>query len=190
MRSNAGDYPAVQALARATGAGFVRDPTITPHLNGDRSLLALNVWAEELRGVLSDPPLVGDIGEFCTSPSHPDDSLFDALPCSAEATAPAIFRPMATSNRACSFRWPVATCAGRASALFGVSPRNWRTYAKYVSAICRSVRLAYTRGRAPVAPGLAFMEGNFRGPSSADCDKSYARTGIPTAAMRSHSCPA
>ena len=30
-------------------------------------------------------------------------------------------------------------------------------------------------------PGLAYMEGNMRGPSSADCEKSFARTGITTA---------
>jgi radical SAM protein with 4Fe4S-binding SPASM domain len=33
-------------------------------------------------------------------------------------------------------------------------------------------------------PGLAFMEGNMRGPSSADCEKSFLRTGIVTAGMR------
>jgi radical SAM protein with 4Fe4S-binding SPASM domain len=32
-------------------------------------------------------------------------------------------------------------------------------------------------------PGLAYMEGNMRGPSSQDCEKSYARTGIPSANM-------
>src|SRR5208282_3227502 len=32
-------------------------------------------------------------------------------------------------------------------------------------------------------PGLAYMEGNMRGPSSADCEKSYQRTGIPSANM-------
>jgi radical SAM protein with 4Fe4S-binding SPASM domain len=32
-------------------------------------------------------------------------------------------------------------------------------------------------------PGLAFMEGNMRGPSSQDCEKSLARTGIPSANM-------
>jgi hypothetical protein len=32
-------------------------------------------------------------------------------------------------------------------------------------------------------PGLAFMEGNMRGPSSQDCEKSFARTGIPSANM-------
>jgi radical SAM protein with 4Fe4S-binding SPASM domain len=29
-------------------------------------------------------------------------------------------------------------------------------------------------------PGLAFLEGNMRGPSSQDCEKSFARTGIPS----------
>jgi hypothetical protein len=29
-------------------------------------------------------------------------------------------------------------------------------------------------------PGLAYLEGNMRGPSSQDCSKSYARTGIPS----------
>jgi hypothetical protein len=29
-------------------------------------------------------------------------------------------------------------------------------------------------------PGLAFLEGNMRGPSTQDCQKSFARTGIPS----------
>ncbi|HTS07202.1 MAG TPA: hypothetical protein VMP68_16600, partial [Candidatus Eisenbacteria bacterium] len=32
-------------------------------------------------------------------------------------------------------------------------------------------------------PGLAFLEGNMRGPSSQDCQKSFARTGVPSANM-------
>ena len=36
-------------------------------------------------------------------------------------------------------------------------------------------------------PGLAFMEGNMRGPSSADCEKSFGRTGVVTAGMRASS---
>ena len=32
-------------------------------------------------------------------------------------------------------------------------------------------------------PGLAWMEGNMRGPSSADCEKSFYRTGVPSANM-------
>jgi len=30
---------------------------------------------------------------------------------------------------------------------------------------------------------LAYMEGNMRGPSTADCEKSFQRTGIPSANM-------
>ena len=29
-------------------------------------------------------------------------------------------------------------------------------------------------------PGLAYLEGNMRGPSTQDCEKSFARTGIPS----------
>jgi hypothetical protein len=32
-------------------------------------------------------------------------------------------------------------------------------------------------------PGLAYLEGNMRGPSSQDCGKSFARTGVPSANM-------
>jgi radical SAM protein with 4Fe4S-binding SPASM domain len=32
-------------------------------------------------------------------------------------------------------------------------------------------------------PGLAYLEGNMRGPSTQDCEKSLARTGIPSANM-------
>jgi radical SAM protein with 4Fe4S-binding SPASM domain len=32
-------------------------------------------------------------------------------------------------------------------------------------------------------PGLAYLEGNMRGPSTQDCEKSFARTSIPSANM-------
>src|ERR1700734_2702770 len=32
-------------------------------------------------------------------------------------------------------------------------------------------------------PGLAYLEGNMRGPSTQDCEKSFARTGVPSANM-------
>src|SRR5208282_4439417 len=32
-------------------------------------------------------------------------------------------------------------------------------------------------------PGLAYLEGNMRGPSSQDCQKSFARTSVPSANM-------
>jgi len=40
-----------------------------------------------------------------------------------------------------------------------------------------------SRGNMHPLPGLAYMEGNMRGPSTADCEKSFQRTGIPSANM-------
>ena len=36
-------------------------------------------------------------------------------------------------------------------------------------------------------PGVSLPEGNMRGPSSQDCDKSFARTGVVTAGMLARS---
>jgi hypothetical protein len=38
-------------------------------------------------------------------------------------------------------------------------------------------------------PGLAYMEGNMRGPSLQDCEKSFARTGIPSNNLISKKAP-
>jgi hypothetical protein len=35
-------------------------------------------------------------------------------------------------------------------------------------------------------PGLAYMEGNMRGPSIQDCEKSFARTGVASENLKSH----
>ena len=43
MKQTRWDYPGVQKLAADLGAMFTVDPTITPHINGDRSLLRLNI---------------------------------------------------------------------------------------------------------------------------------------------------
>ena len=46
--------------------------------------------------------------------------------------------------------------------------------------VCSSCSHAGTCSR---CPGLAYMEGSMRGPSTTDCEKSYHRTGIPSANM-------
>src|SRR5438132_1658555 len=43
MRDNAADYLGVKALAQELGAQFQIDPTITPMMDGDRSILSLNI---------------------------------------------------------------------------------------------------------------------------------------------------
>jgi radical SAM protein with 4Fe4S-binding SPASM domain len=179
MRNNARDYPAVQALARELGAGFTLDPTITPHLNGERSILALNVASEELKRVLRDEQVAGPVAESCAIPSA--DEL-DAAPCSAGHSAcyispygevyPCVQFPLASGNvRRQSF-----------NEIWRDSPQLAEVRAIRIRdlPVCSACPHATSCSR---CPGLAYMEGNLRGPSSADCAKSFARTGVPTAAM-------
>ena len=179
MRNNAHDYPAVQALARELGAGFTVDPTITPHLNGERSLLALNIASEDLRSVLRDTRVTGPLAESCAIPGA--DEL-DAAPCSAGHSAcyispygevyPCVQFPLASGNvRRQSF-----------SEIWHDSPQLSEVRAIRIRdlPVCSTCAHAISCTR---CPGLAYMEGNMRGPSSADCTKSFARTGVPTAAM-------
>ena len=39
-------------------------------------------------------------------------------------------------------------------------------------------------------PGLAYTEGNMRGPSLQDCERSYARTGVPSKNLLAKQPPA
>ncbi len=183
MRQNRGDYPEVQALARDIGAGFVLDPTITPHLNGDRSLLALGVAGEDLRRVLKDPELIGNAGEFCSPPAPPDDAVLDARPCSAGHSA-CYISPYGDLYPCVQF--PLA-CGNVRKQPFQEIWRDSAPLQEVRAVRIRDLPVCSTcvhAGSCTRCPGLAFMEGNFRGPSAADCEKSYLRTGILSAAMR------
>jgi AdoMet-dependent heme synthase len=183
MRDNVTDYREVQRLAREIGAGFTLDPTITPHLNGDRSLLALNVARAELRRVLHDSDLVGDTAQSCAPPSAPSDAELSAFPCSAGHSScyvspygdfyPCVQFPLICGNvRRESF-----------AEIWRHSPQlaDIRSVRVRDLPVCGGCAHAGSCSR---CPGLAYMEGSFRGPSSADCEKSFLRTGIETASMR------
>src|SRR5262249_26273352 len=89
MRQNFGDYLHVKALAEEVGAGFSVDPTITPMMDGDRSILSLNIDQAALRRVMRDTELVDDVSEFCAPPSGPldEEDAFARVPCSAGHTS-------------------------------------------------------------------------------------------------------
>jgi radical SAM protein with 4Fe4S-binding SPASM domain len=89
MKHNVDDYPEVQALAERIGAHYTVDATITPMMDGDRSILDLNVDADALEGIFHDGALVGNAEEFCAPPSGPlaEADALDTLPCSAGHTA-------------------------------------------------------------------------------------------------------
>ena len=87
MLQNFQDYPGVRALAAELGVLLTLDPTVTPKMDGDRSMLDLNVDPDSLRQVFQDERLVGNVEEFCAPPKEVDDDDLDVLPCSAGHTA-------------------------------------------------------------------------------------------------------
>jgi len=180
MLQNLHDYPGVRALAAELGVEFTIDPTVTPRMDGDRSILNLNVDQASLREVFRDEALVGDVQEFCAAPRQADDEDLDGLPCSAGHTAcyvspygdvyPCVQFPLPSGNVRRSRFLDIWRHSEQLNEVRSITARDLPTCSQCVHlAGC-------TR-----CPGLAYMEGNMRGPSIQDCEKSFARTGIPSA---------
>lgn len=181
MKHNADDYPEVRALAAEIGVGFSIDPTITPMMDGDRSTLDLNVDRERLEEVFHDSSLVGNAEEFCAPPSGPlaEKDALDTLPCSAGHTA-CYISPYGDVFPCVQF--PLHSGNVRKTRFLDVwqrSPQLTEVRAITVADLqgCSSCTHGSSCSR---CPGLAYLEGNMRGPSTQDCEKSLARTGVPS----------
>lgn len=178
MRHNASDYPGVLALARTLGVACTVDPTIAPMMDGDRHALALNVDGETLRKVLSDPAVTGPAEEVCLPPGAIGETGdLDALPCSAGHVS-CYVSPYGDVYPCVQF--PLTAGNVRDTPFMDIwrnSPRlaDMRAVAMRDIAGCAACVHAVTCSR---CPGLAFLEGDMRGPSSQDCEKTFARTGV------------
>ena len=179
MVQNAADYKGVRALAAELGVRCSLDPTVTPMMDGDRSILSLNVDQAALREVFRNGDLVGNVEEFCAPPSAVDADDLDSLPCSAGHTAcyvspygdvyPCVQFPLPSGNVRHTRFVDIWRDSPQLKEVRSITLRDMPSCSKCAhGATC-------TR-----CPGLAYMEGNMRGPSSQDCEKSYARTGIPS----------
>jgi AdoMet-dependent heme synthase len=182
MNQNLADYTGVRALAAELGVECTLDPTITPMMDGDRAVLSLGIDRQALRQVFRNADLVGEVDEFCGLGEKPGESELDARPCSAGHTTcyvspygdvfPCVQFPLPTGNVR---RQRFLDIWQHSDAMNEV--RSIRTKDLTTCTSCTHV------GSCTRCPGLAFMEGNMRGPSSQDCEKSLARTGIPSANM-------
>ncbi|MEO8078359.1 MAG: radical SAM protein [Acidobacteriota bacterium] len=170
MRQNAGDYPGVQALAAELGAEFTLDPTITPKMDGDTGVLSLRIPTAQLLKVYTDKSLVGDAS--ISPPKGPvDPESLDDTPCSAGHTAcyvspygdiyPCVQFPLPTGNLRRERFEDIWRHSKPLEEVRAIRVRDLPT-----CSVC-SFHANCTR-----CPGLAYMEGNMRGPSSADCEKS------------------
>lgn len=182
MAQNLQDYKGVRALADEMGVECTLDPTITPMMDGNRSVLNLGVHQQALAQVFRDQALVGDVDEFCTIAAPADEDSLAALPCSAGHTA-CYVSPYGDVFPCVQFSLPTGNV--RKQLFIDI----WR-HSERMNEV-RSIRLKDLTtctscahvGSCSRCPGLAFMEGNMLGPSSLDCEKSFARTGVPSANM-------
>jgi radical SAM protein with 4Fe4S-binding SPASM domain len=179
MKQNMQDYHGVRALAEELDAEYTLDPTITPMMDGDRATLDLNADGSALHELFRDEAFVGNAEEFCAPPPQPDAESLASLPCSAGHTA-CYISPYGEFYPCVQF--PLSCGNVRQERFIDI----WRNSEQLKEV--RSIRLKDLSSCSQCAhgstctrcPGLAFLEGNMRGPSTADCEKSYARTGIPS----------
>lgn len=182
MRRNLGDSEGVRALAGELGAHYTLDPTITPMMDGDTSVLRLRVDASALSGVFHNSHLVGDVETFCAPPGAVDDEVRESLPCSAGHTScyispygevyPCVQFPLSCGNVRRQDFLEIWRNSPQLAEVRAIRAKDLTT--------CSSCSHLSSCTR---CPGLAYMEGDIRGPSTADCEKSFVRTGIVTAAM-------
>jgi radical SAM protein with 4Fe4S-binding SPASM domain len=178
MTENRQDYRGVRALAEELGVECTLDPTVTPMMDGNRSTVALTVDDGVLRQVFRDEALVGDVEEFCAMPVKPGESDLEARPCSAGHTA-CYVSPYGDVFPCVQF--PLPTGNVRQQRFVDI----WR-HSKQMNEV-RDIRVKDLScsqcthvTNCTRCPGLAYMEGNMRGPSTQDCEKSFARTGVPS----------
>ena len=182
MTANMFDNLGVIELAKELGVPYTLDPTITPKMDGDMSILALRAPATQLREVFRLEDLVGNADEYCAPPPPADENAATEYPCSAGHTS-CYISPYGDVFPCVQFPLPSGNVRRRSFL------EIWRdsTELKEVRSIrsgdlptCSSCSHVQTCSR---CPGLAYMEGSMRGPSTADCEKSFQRTGVPSANM-------
>lgn len=180
MRQNADHYKQVQALAETMGVDYTVDATITPMMDGDRSILSLNMDADRLSGVFHDTSLLGTQAERMLAPPSgptPMEEAYKTLPCSAGHTAGYV-SPYGDVYPCVQFPYKVGNV--RDQRFIDI----WKDSPQLNDV--RSIRVSDLQGCSSCVhgssctrcPGLAFMEGDMRGPSIQDCEKSFARTGV------------
>ena len=182
MANNFADQSGVMALANELGVSYTVDPTVTPKMDGDTSILNLRVGGSDLTQIFHERALVGDVEKFCAPPPPPGEDVMDGYPCSAGHTA-CYISPYGDVFPCVQFPLP---CGNVRKEKFLDIWRHSRQLKEVRSIRARDLPVCSSCahvGTCTRCPGLAYMEGNMRGPSSGDCEKSFHRTGIASANM-------
>jgi radical SAM protein with 4Fe4S-binding SPASM domain len=182
MTPNLADHDGVQKLAAELGVNYTLDPTITPMMDGDTSILALRIPGEELEEVFRNPALVPNQEEFCAPPKAPTHEELEGYSCSAGHSF-CYISPYGDVFPCVQFPLPTGNVRRQKFlVIWNLSPqlKEVRSIQAKDLTVCSSCSHVSSCSR---CPGLAYLEGSMRGPSTADCEKSFYRTGVPTANM-------
>jgi radical SAM protein with 4Fe4S-binding SPASM domain len=185
MTANSADHKGVQELADKLGVHYTLDPTITPMMDGNTSVLSLRIPGEELPEIFHNPALVDNQDDYCAPPKPPSKEDLEGYSCSA-GHAFCYISPYGDVFPCVQFPLPTGNVRQQKFLdIWNFSPQMNEVRSIKVKdlAVCSSCSHAGTCSR---CPGLAYMEGSMRGPSTADCEKSFYRTGVPTANMLRH----
>jgi len=182
MTANIADQAGTQKLAADLGVHYTLDPTITPMMDGDTGVLALRIAGEDLGEVFRNSALVPNQEEYCAPPPPPSEEDLEGYSCSAGHSFcyispygdvfPCVQFPLPTGNIRQQKFLDIWNHSPQMQEVRSIQARDLPT--------CSSCSHVASCSR---CPGLAYMEGNMRGPSTADCEKSFYRTGVPTANM-------
>jgi radical SAM protein with 4Fe4S-binding SPASM domain len=126
--------------------------------------------------------LVGNVQEFCAPPPAPDEDIMEGFPCSAGHTA-CYISPYGDVFPCVAFPLP---CGNVRKQKFLDIWQNSHQLQDVRSIRAKDLPTCSTCahvGTCSRCPGLAYLQGDMRGPSTADCEKSFLRTGIPSANM-------
>ena len=182
MTANLSDHYNVQKLASELRVQYTLDPTITPMMDGSNSVLSLRVPGEELPEIFRNPALVPNQEEFCAPPKPPSDDDLEGYSCSAGHSL-CYISPYGDVFPCVQFPLPTGNVRRQKFLdIWNLSPQLKEVrsiQAKHLT-VCSSCTHVASCSR---CPGLAYMEGSMRGPSTADCEKSFYRSGVPTANM-------
>jgi radical SAM protein with 4Fe4S-binding SPASM domain len=182
MTVNLSDQSGVQKLAAELGVHYTLDPTITPMMDGGTSVLALRIPGEELPEIFRNPALAGSQEEFCAPPKPPSEEDLEGYSCSAGHSF-CYISPYGDVFPCVQFPLPTGNIRQQKFLdIWNLSPqmKEVRSIQAKDLTVCSSCSHVTACSR---CPGLAYVEGNMRGPSTADCEKSFYRTGVATANM-------
>ena len=181
MTSNLFDDSGVLQLAKDLGVSYTLDPMVTPKMDGDTSTLAVRAPFWALQKALHNRELAGSIGDSCETVPITADAGED-IPCSAGHNS-CYISPYGDVFPCVQFPLPSGNVRRERFLDIWNNSRQLkdvRTIRNKHLSTCGSCSHVSTCSR---CPGLAYMEGDMRGPSTADCQQSFARTGVPSANM-------